>query len=154
MKKQLLSITMLLFGTLMYAQNTFSRYDVNHDGKENIQDVNILINRLLGKTNFYVTGITLSCSQISLGIGDIKKLTVTIVPSDADDMSVLWTSSSPTVVTIDESGNMKALSIGSSTITCSANDGSGVYAACNVTVTNSSSGGGTGEIDPWQSTTK
>lgn len=83
-----------------------------------------------------VSGITLN-PNISLKIkeGGSSKITATVVPSNATNSSVKWVSSSPDVATVDDSGNVTALKEGSTTITCTAVDGSGVSATCPVTVT-------------------
>ena len=83
-----------------------------------------------------VSGITLN-PDISLKIeeGNSSKITATVVPSNATNSSVKWVSSSPDVATVDDSGNVTALKEGSTTITCTAVDGSGVSASCPVTVT-------------------
>lgn len=86
-----------------------------------------------------VSGITLN-PDISLKIeeGNSYKVTATVVPSNATNSSVKWVSSSPDVATVDDSGNVTALKEGSTTITCTAVDGSGVSASCTVTVTTKS----------------
>ena len=83
-----------------------------------------------------VSGITLN-PNISLKIkeGGSSKITATVVPSNATNSSVKWVSSSPDVATVDDSGNVTAIKAGSTTITCTAVDGSGVSAVCTVTVT-------------------
>lgn len=82
-----------------------------------------------------VSGISLN-PDISLKIeeGNSSKITATVVPSNATNTSVKWVSSSPDVATVDDSGNVTALKEGSTTITCTAVDGSGVSASCTVTV--------------------
>ena len=83
-----------------------------------------------------VSGITLN-PDINLKIeeGNSSKITATVVPSNATNSSVKWVSSSPDVATVDDSGNVTAIKAGSTTITCTAVDGSGVSASCTVTVT-------------------
>lgn len=83
-----------------------------------------------------VSGITLN-PNISLKIkeGGSSKITATVVPSNATNSSVKWVSSSPDVATVDDSGNVTAIKAGSTTVTCTAVDGSGVSASCPVTVT-------------------
>lgn len=83
-----------------------------------------------------VSGITLN-PNISLKIkeGGSSKITATVAPSNATNSSVKWVSSSPDVATVDDSGNVTALKEGSTTITCTAVDGSGVSASCPVMVT-------------------
>lgn len=83
-----------------------------------------------------VSGITLN-PDINLKIeeGNSSKITATVVPSNATNNSVKWVSSSPDVATVDENGNVTAIKAGSTTVTCTAVDGSGVSATCHVTVT-------------------
>ena len=83
-----------------------------------------------------VSGITLN-PDINLKIeeGNSSKITATVAPSNATNNSVKWVSSSPDVATVDDSGNVTAIKEGSTTVTCTAVDGSGVSATCPVTVT-------------------
>ena len=82
-----------------------------------------------------VSGITLN-PDISLEIKEGSSYTIkaTVAPSNATNSSVKWVSSSPDVATVDDNGNVTALKAGSTTITCTAVDGSGVSASCTVTV--------------------
>lgn len=82
-----------------------------------------------------VSGITLNPSEgLNLVEGNSSKITATVVPSNATNTSVKWVSSSPDVATVDDNGNVTAIKAGSTTITCTAVDGSGVSAVCPVTV--------------------
>lgn len=83
-----------------------------------------------------VSGITLN-PDISLEIKEGSSYTIkaTVAPSNATNNSVKWVSSSPDVAIVDDSGNVTALKAGSTMITCTAVDGSGVSASCPVTVT-------------------
>lgn len=82
-----------------------------------------------------VSGITLNPSEgLNLVEGNSSKITATIAPSNATNSSVKWVSSSPDVATVDDSGNVTAIKEGSTTITCTAVDGSGVSASCPVMV--------------------
>lgn len=82
-----------------------------------------------------VSGITLN-PDISLEIKEGSSYTIkaTVSPSNATNSSVKWASLSPDVATVDDNGNVTALKAGSTTITCTAVDGSGVSASCPVTV--------------------
>lgn len=83
-----------------------------------------------------VSGITLNPYEgFELVEGNSSKITATVVPSNATNSSVKWVSLSPDVATVDDSGNVTAIKAGSTTITCTAVDGSGVSASCPVTVT-------------------
>ena len=66
-------------------------------------------------------------------IGKEEFLESTVVPSNASNQYVLWSSSDPAVASVDKNGNVMALSAGTCTITCTALDG-GYTDTCNITV--------------------
>ena len=80
-----------------------------------------------------VTDITLSETSITLQPDESKTLTWTVLPEDADNKTVTWASSDEAVATVTD-GLVVAVADGTCTITCSATDGSGVKAECQVTV--------------------
>ena len=61
-------------------------------------------------------------------------LSPTVLPTDATDKSVTWTSDKPKIATVDKNGKVTALKAGTATITSTANDGSGKSAKCVITV--------------------
>lgn len=82
-----------------------------------------------------VSGITLNPdTSLEIKEGSSYTIKATVAPSNATNNSVKWVSSSPDVATVDDNGNVTALKAGSTTITCTAVDGSGVSASCTVTV--------------------
>ena len=80
-----------------------------------------------------VQRIELSQSGVAIKKGDKLTLTATVLPEDAADRSVTWTSSNPDVAKV-ENGVVEGLSVGSAEITATAADGSGVKATCRVSV--------------------
>ncbi|WP_350291311.1 Ig-like domain-containing protein, partial [uncultured Croceitalea sp.] len=70
-----------------------------------------------------VTGVNVTPTALNLVEGETDNLTANISPSDADDISVTWSSSDENVATIDESGQVTAVSVGTTTITATTNDG-------------------------------
>jgi len=84
-----------------------------------------------------VTGITLSATSLSLETGKSAKLTATVTPSDASDKSVSWTSSDGSIASVDNAGNVKAVSAGTCTITATTSNPN-ITATCQVTVTDPS----------------
>lgn len=81
-----------------------------------------------------VEEINLNHSSNILLEGESLSLTVTVIPDDATDGSVIWNSSDSSVATVDNTGKVTAIAPGTATITAMANDGSGVSASCEVTV--------------------
>ena len=83
-----------------------------------------------------VTGVTLSQTQASLYYNrtpNTLTLTATVAPDNATNKAVTWTSSNPSVATV-ENGVVTALARGTAVITATAADGSGASASCTVTV--------------------
>ncbi|MCI2082076.1 MAG: Ig-like domain-containing protein [Bacteroidales bacterium] len=85
-----------------------------------------------------VKSISLSDNSLTMNIGDTDTLLVSISPSYAHDKSVTCASSDEGVVQVSMSGTAKvlakALKAGESTITVTANDGSGKSAGCSAEV--------------------
>lgn len=108
------------------------------------------INELLAKinagninTSTPVSDVILNQSTLSLGIGDTYQLVATIVPNTATNKSVIWTSSSPEIVSVAYNGLITANKAGSSMITVTTEDGN-FSKHCHVNVNPPSSGGGGG----------
>ena len=81
-----------------------------------------------------VTSITLSESRLLLGLDDYKKLTATVLPANAANQKVTWSSSDESVAEVTSTGGVAAVGHGTCTITCTAQDGSGVSASIQVVV--------------------
>ena len=79
------------------------------------------------------TSISVSDTSVSLHKGDSYTLTATVLPENATNPSVSWTSSNPDIVSVAD-GILTANALGSAVITVSTTDGSGLSASCNVTV--------------------
>lgn len=90
-----------------------------------------------------VTGVTLNKSNTELTVGNTETLTATVLPENATNKAVTWSSSDPSVATV-ANGVVTAMAVGTTTITATAADGSGVRATCGVVVTADQSGGGGG----------
>ena len=82
-----------------------------------------------------VQGLNLSSTASTLRIGETVTLTATVTPADAENRSVIWTTSDPNVVAVDQNGTVTAMGGGRAIVTATAADGSGVSATCSVTVT-------------------
>ena len=80
-----------------------------------------------------VTGVTLNKIVLELHMGDSETLKATITPANATNKYVTWTSSKPTVATVDANGKVTAKSLGMADITVTTKDG-GYTATCRVGV--------------------
>lgn len=80
-----------------------------------------------------VTGVTLNKTSTSLYVGNTETLTATVAPDNATDKTVTWTSSNPSVATV-ENGVVSAVAPGTAVITVTTADGTKT-ATCTVTVT-------------------
>ena len=81
-----------------------------------------------------VSGITLDKTEAELTRGEILQLAATVVPEDARNQRVKWTSSDEKIATVDANGKVAAVGVGEATITATAADGSGATATCKVTI--------------------
>jgi hypothetical protein len=82
----------------------------------------------------YVSSITLNEVAYTLFVDSVFLLESTIEPYNADNIKCIWSSSNDSVATVSEKGLVTAVSPGSAVITCSATDGSGVTATCDIVV--------------------
>ena len=87
-----------------------------------------------GDPSVAVTGVTLNKSKMSLVWEESETLIATIAPANAANKGVTWSSSNPSVASVDENGKVTAVAAGKATITVTTLDG-GYTAACAVTVT-------------------
>lgn len=81
----------------------------------------------------HAESVELSQKEIKLYLGENRSLTATVLPSDASDKNVTWSSSNPNVATVSTAGNVVSKSVGTTVITVKTADG-GHQASCNVTV--------------------
>ncbi|MCW8876816.1 MAG: Ig-like domain-containing protein [Kangiellaceae bacterium] len=70
-----------------------------------------------------VTGVSLSVPIHALAVGEAMTLSASVTPSNASNQSVAWSSDNETVASINSSGVVTALSVGSTTITVTTVDG-------------------------------
>lgn len=80
------------------------------------------------------TGVSISPDSKTLNKGETVQLTATVLPTDATDKTVTWSSSNNDIASVDNNGEVTAVGPGTATITATANDGSGKAASCRITV--------------------
>lgn len=83
-----------------------------------------------------ITSISLNKTNIKLEIGKSEVINVVTTPSNATKDTITWTSSNPSVVTVDN-GIVKGIKVGKAIITATTSNGK--KAICSVTVEKSSS---------------
>ena len=71
----------------------------------------------------YVTGVEIDATELELEVGGTAVLTATVLPEDATDKTVTWTSSAPDIESVDENGTISGLSAGNAVVTVTTTDG-------------------------------
>jgi len=79
-----------------------------------------------------VSSVSLSSSEMYLTAGESRKLTATVLPQNAGNKAVTWTSSNTNVASVDSSGNVTAIATGNAVITVKT--GNGKTSSCTVYV--------------------
>lgn len=79
-----------------------------------------------------VTAIELSDSEKTATVGTSFTITATVKPDDALNRTIIWSSSDPSIATVDENGTVTAIAEGEAIITAESADG--VKAECKVKV--------------------
>lgn len=80
-----------------------------------------------------VESVSLDVQQIELGIGETYALQATVLPENATNKGIKWSSDDSEIATVDESGLVTAVSLGETVITVITDDGSKT-ASCMLTV--------------------
>lgn len=113
-------------GTLTAVSEGSCIITASADGQGAICRVTVL------KNSIAVTSISLDQTSCSIVEGTTVTLSATVLPSNATDPSVSWSSNDPGVATVNGDGVVTGKSVGSATITARAGNQS---ATCRVTVT-------------------
>ncbi|MCL2879507.1 MAG: Ig-like domain-containing protein, partial [Treponema sp.] len=87
-----------------------------------------------------VESVSINSGDLNLKIGTGILLNVIVLPDDAGNKNVRWTSGNTDLVSVTQEGYISAVAVGTTTITATARDGSGVSGSINVTVKPENSG--------------
>lgn len=87
----------------------------------------------------FIESIRLDKSFAMMDVGATLILTADILPLNATNIELSWTSSNSSVATV-ENGNVMSVGCGETTIVAMANDGSGKLASCDICVVNDVTG--------------
>ena len=77
--------------------------------------------------------VTVTPASCTVEVGESKQLTATVMPENASEKTVVWSSSDSKIATVDANGTVKGIKNGTATITATAVDG-GFSDTCTVTV--------------------
>lgn len=80
------------------------------------------------------TSIVLSETSLNMVPTEIHDLTATVLPTDATYRNVAWSTTNPSVATVDSKGQITAVGEGTCDIVATAKDESGVSEHCHITV--------------------
>ena len=79
----------------------------------------------------HATSVVLDRTTLEIARGRVATLTATVLPENATDKTVTWSSSNKGVATVDKNGNVTAITAGTATITAAVGS---LTASCAVTV--------------------
>ena len=86
-----------------------------------------------GETTIAVTSITLNQSSLTLEVGQTSQLTATVLPADATNKNIVWSSTDTTKATV-VNGKVTAIAEGNATIIARSESNSNITATCNLIV--------------------
>ncbi len=81
-----------------------------------------------------VEKIRISPSSKTISAGDNLQMTAQVIPENADNQTLLWSSSNPSVANVDENGLVTALKKGTVNITCKLEDDPKISVTARITV--------------------
>ena len=81
-----------------------------------------------------VSSIELDLTELTVGKKNKATLSATVGPETATDKKVNWSSEDESIAKVSNTGVVTGISSGTTTIICTANDGSGIKASAEVTV--------------------
>lgn len=100
-------------------------------------DRNLLISTSVSCSggNVSVTGVTVSPTTATIGVGATQQLTATVAPANATNKDVTWSTTNAGVATVNSSGLVTGVGAGSATITVTSQDDPTKSATSAITVT-------------------
>ncbi|MDR2449315.1 MAG: Ig-like domain-containing protein [Prevotellaceae bacterium] len=81
-----------------------------------------------------IASVALNKTALSLYVNDEETLTATVLPANAANKNVTWSSNAIGIATVDNTGKVTAIATGSATITATSNANGAKTATCVVTV--------------------
>ena len=131
--------------TVTFSSSDISIADVDFNGKITARGAGTAT--ITATTNYFTTAtcqvtvnpmlatsISLNQSAMNLTVGSSQRLMATVMPANASNKTVTWSSSDESIATVDANGNVTGITTGLATITATTNDGSNLSTSCAVTV--------------------
>lgn len=123
-------------------ENNTSNIILEFTGPLNAGDYNIEVNYdyITKNTNFTldefidISDITISENQINIKKGNIYNVDFTILPANATNKTLNWSSSNTNIATVDSNGIITAVNTGEAIITVSSTDGTNIIKTISVNV--------------------
>lgn len=111
-----------------------SGYDMSQIGTQDVivRKGNMTVSYPIVVNSIPVTEVNLNKTSLSMQRGEERYLEAFVVPLNATDKSITWSTDNSNVVTVDQNGKVKALGNGSANVTVTAVNG--VTATCRVVV--------------------
>lgn len=132
----------MIFDTEVFPFATAGVANIGLPLPENLKDPNkntayvdyVRVYKLEGVVNGEVSSIQLSDNNVTLAnIGATKKISATVLPSNATNKTLKWTSSNTNIATVNN-GTITAVGKGTATISATSTDGTNIKATVQVTV--------------------
>lgn len=92
-------------------------------------------------SNVLITGITLNKPTATVGVGDTTSIKGTVAPANASNKTIVWSSSNPAIATVNATGIVTAVAVGTASINATAQDAGGVSSSSAITVVSAGSCG-------------
>ena len=122
------------------AQAEFTGYDKSQSGEQTVT-VSYTEDEVTKTTTYDITvnavamtGISLDIIEATLAVGQTKKINATIIPDNATNKDLVWTSEDESVATVDQNGEVTAVGVGTIIIKAAAADNNDIFGACTINV--------------------
>ena len=101
--------------------------------KDGYKSASVEVNVTSTPAVIHVESISLDKTELEMVTGDKTTLSASVLPADAENKSVTWSTSDESIASVNKNGKVSAISAGKVTITATTVDG-GFTASCSVNV--------------------
>ena len=115
--------------------NNVSNINSSNTSNTNTSAIESEIKKEPNTDNRLCAELTLSKSSVSVQEGSSTSVSASIRPNDAKNKTISWSSANSSIASVSSGGKITGIKPGTTTITASTTDGSGLIQTCKVTVT-------------------